>query len=558
MKNKGFIATSLIYSFFLVFCAVLLSYIGVNVHNKNLLKRANDDIRTDLQGKKLKDAPIGAYVNLNMSHPNYKIEGIDWIVFNSDEKETLLVSDAVIMSINDTNGNLKDDIENINLNIKLFNSPCLNGNIRILTYNDLYTTMKNNASTTNIASTLTNIDSTYLLVNNNNYYKYTFNSSNPFNTSNSTTYQVNERINVRLVVSLPSNIMISGGSGNISNPYTVSENNCFEDSSLLGKVLSSGYDNKTNYTVPGRAVATSNEGLRTTEDDYGTSYYFRGNIDNNYVVFANMCWRIVRITGRGDIKLTLYNYNSSNCTESGGSLAFARYSGSTYTTAFNTTSNSNTYIGYMYGQASANSYEEEHGNANDSTILQNLKTWYDSKFTSTEKNMLADTIWCNDKRVSSGTGYQTSKTYYMSNARLFNTNTATPSLKCGEGMNHNKISKLTSGDNNYGMGKLNGYKIGLLTADEVAYAGATYSQKSTGYYLMKNAVDINWWTLSPSCYGCGDVANAMILNIETTGNISASNTANSNNGIRPAIALNSNVIAKGSGYNYDPYIIIER
>ena len=41
--------------------------------------------------------------------------------------------------------------------------------------------------------------------------------------------------------------------------------------------------------------------LASTEDDYGTSYYFRGAVTNNYVEFANKCWRIVRVSGDGSV-----------------------------------------------------------------------------------------------------------------------------------------------------------------------------------------------------------------------------------------------------------------
>ena len=43
--------------------------------------------------------------------------------------------------------------------------------------------------------------------------------------------------------------------------------------------------------------------LSKTEDEEGTSYYYRGTVNNNYVNFANMCWRIVRVTGNGSVKL---------------------------------------------------------------------------------------------------------------------------------------------------------------------------------------------------------------------------------------------------------------
>ena len=42
------------------------------------------------------------------------------------------------------------------------------------------------------------------------------------------------------------------------------------------------------------------------EDDYGTSYYLRGNHQDNNVKFANMCWKLVRVTGTGGLKL-IYN-----------------------------------------------------------------------------------------------------------------------------------------------------------------------------------------------------------------------------------------------------------
>jgi hypothetical protein len=67
------------------------------------------------------------------------------------------------------------------------------------------------------------------------------------------------------------------------------------------------------------------------------AYYFRGNITNNYVVFAGMCWRIVRVTGDGSIKLALYNYNPNSSvtnpcdtSQDGTSYAFARYTVTTY------------------------------------------------------------------------------------------------------------------------------------------------------------------------------------------------------------------------------------
>ena len=197
---------------------------------------------------------------------------------------------------------------------------------------------------------------------------------------------------------------------------------------------------KTLTNVITEASAPNEAVMSLAPDDYGISYYFRGNVQNNFVSFAGMCWRIVRITGDGSIKLALYNYSSTNCNQTGDDLAFARYSGEDYYTPFNgddpeqvnkyygsqntlegndkyndlilkPRNNSyqllpllrpgseyadNAYIGFMYGTPNSTTYAQTHANINKSVILQELEAWYRAKLTSyTEK--LADTIWCNDK-----------------------------------------------------------------------------------------------------------------------------------------------------------------
>ena len=47
-------------------------------------------------------------------------------------------------------------------------------------------------------------------------------------------------------------------------------------------------------------------------------YYYRGNVNNNYVVFAGFCWRMVRTTDTGGIKL-LYN-GDTTCKNEGYNL----------------------------------------------------------------------------------------------------------------------------------------------------------------------------------------------------------------------------------------------
>ena len=110
----------------------------------------------------------------------------------------------------------------------------------------------------------------------------------------------------------------------------------------LAKAILAKNEIKAPITTPGAAISTADEALlASAEDDYGTSYYFRGAVTNNYVEFANKCWRIVRVGGDGSVKLILHNDNTAGaanpCTvNDSGDAAFARYSGTTYKSAFNT------------------------------------------------------------------------------------------------------------------------------------------------------------------------------------------------------------------------------
>ena len=365
---------------------------------------------------------------------------------------------------------------------------------------------------------------------------------------------------------------------------------------------------KANYptvmqplTNPGKEGSPANEAvLAGAVDDYGMSYYFRGNVTNNYVQFANKCWRIVRVTGDGSIKLVLHNDNvnkvASPCASSNNTstAAFARYSGTTYTTKYNAQKNDNTYVGFMYGTAGSSTYAKTHANINKSTILQNLETWYKNNLASYESK-LADTIWCNDKSTKTnqtitmaslntttnklnksssnypGLGYGTNNTLYSGNKRIrsnyYYTNTSRkrcgtagtgPTLICPLDNDGGKLSKLTVSDTINGNGALD-YKVGLLTVDEVLYAGSidwygyqalNYSGSSINSYLRENAT--NWyWSFSPLFFD----GNANVLCGSVAGDVSGS-WVTSAGGLRPAVSLTSaTTISGGNGTSSSPFIV---
>ena len=328
--------------------------------------------------------------------------------------------------------------------------------------------------------------------------------------------------------------------------------------SNLAKVILANNEVKAPLTTPGAAISTADEALlASAEDDYGTSYYFRGAVTNNYVEFANKCWRIVRVSGDGSVKLILHNDNKTgvanpcDAANNSASAAFARYSGETYKSAFNEKTDDNAYLGFMYGAAGATDYASIHANTNKSTILTNLETWYNNNI-SDYADKIADTVWCNDKTIvkdttynpssyggnATGLGFGINKTWYGAAQRLLSTSGSAggtgPSLKC-----NGDLSKINS-------------KVGLITADELAFAGYAYGLENSTTYLQENATDTYWCSLSPGLFN-GSYALVWYI-IGSSGDF-AHVYVFYTSGVRPSISLKSTTNVTGNGTSEDPYVV---
>ena len=313
---------------------------------------------------------------------------------------------------------------------------------------------------------------------------------------------------------------------------------------------------KAPITTPGATISTASEALlASTEDDYGTSYYFRGAVTNNYVEFANKCWRIVRVGGDGSVKLILHNDNPTgaanpcDAANNSASAAFAHYNGSTYTSRFNENYDDNAYIGFKYGTPGSSKYETTHANTNKSTILTNLETWYTNNL-KTYESVIDDTVWCNDKTnvtdtsydpwsiTPNGLGYAKNVTYYGATKRLVGTSGSAggtgPSLKC-----NGELSKINS-------------KVGLITADELAFAGYAYNIGNTTTYLQENATNTYWWSLSPDGF---DVGSAGVWGVNGSAGYFDNYNVRGTYGVRPLISLKSTTNVTGEGTSSAPYII---
>lgn len=335
---------------------------------------------------------------------------------------------------------------------------------------------------------------------------------------------------------------------------------------------------KDSPTTSIGTAATTNEGLIKTTDDYGTAYYYRGAAENNYVRFAGMCWRIVRTTGSNDVKLVLYNNDSDNCTLTGDSLAYAKFA-SNYTSAFNYTKDSILDSAFMYGQYNTTDanrclvlendnvvdkvstygnktsctnaggkwattmYDAAFANVKKSTSLTNLETWYKARL-EPYNDKLADVIWCNDKKTASSS---TSSVDFAINKRM----KTGPSMVCNYDNLGGNLNKYTVNDTVNGNGDLT-YPIGLLTADELIFAGGASSGDMGSTYLTKNiSANSGIWTMTPIGWYYNDGNTHVAFNAE---NIIISYTS-SHYYLRPSIALKGNVSISGSGSASDPFVV---
>ena len=212
------------------------------------------------------------------------------------------------------------------------------------------------------------------------------------------------------------------------------------------------------------------------------------------------------------------------------------------------------------------------------------------------ESKLADTIWCNDKSTKTnqtiinaslntttnklnksigtypGLGYGTNSTLYSGRQRVrsnYNyTDTSSkkygpvgtgPTLICPLDNDGGKLSRFTVKDTINGNGALD-YKIGLLTSDEVLYAGSidyfgyqalNYNNSSINSYLRENATGTWYWSFSPNHF----YGDASVLYVGGDGCVSSYWVAYSV-GLRPAVSLTSaTTISGGIGTSSSPFIV---
>ena len=100
-------------------------------------------------------------------------------------------------------------------------------------------------------------------------------------------------------------LTFTNSSDNIASVELNCEQEVLNNNTFAETILKNNEIKSESKTVVGKEIATEDEGLIKTVDDYGATYYFRGNVQNNNVSINNLNFKIVRINGDGSVRLVL-------------------------------------------------------------------------------------------------------------------------------------------------------------------------------------------------------------------------------------------------------------
>jgi len=322
------------------------------------------------------------------------------------------------------------------------------------------------------------------------------------------------------------------------------------DKSILNNAILCQQDGKKSIEAKGNPAfnvvpTAQTSGIYATEDEYGMSYYYRGERETlaNNLIFAGFQWKIVRVNGDGSVRI-IYNGTETQF-NSASTMNTTGVNTQVGTNAFNAQMLDNRHVGYIFGNSTATLVDVQ-TNTNNSAAKTYLDNWYRDNIqilATTITDKLTDNLFCNDRSVSSGTGILGSATYAPYIRHYTNRTNPTPTLKCAQ-----QNDRFTVSDTAIGNGALT-YPIGLITADEIAYGGNVYSFGNVNQYLSTSQ---SFWTMTPSNSTGKD---GDIWSLYSSGVLYA-DFNNYTYGIRPVLNLRENMqVTSGDGSATNPFII---
>ena len=242
-------------------------------------------------------------------------------------------------------------------------------------------------------------------------------------------------------------------------------------------------------------IVTTGDGLYSKTTSTGTTYYYKGAVENNYVKFADKVFRIVRINEDGTIRLITQDNVIRD-------------------QAFNSTYN--TYDKMYY---------------TNSEIKTAVENWYKTNITDKgfDGKVASGNYFCEQAKVVYSTNYT------AGSATVATKDNYTPSFNC-----------TTDGN---GKGVVSG-KVGLITIDEVLFAGGVIGN-SSNFYLKNGS---HYWTMSPAGFYNISYNNAFACYVYSDGD-TVYNSVDFTFGVRPVLNLSADTLVSGSGTSSDPYIV---
>lgn len=256
--------------------------------------------------------------------------------------------------------------------------------------------------------------------------------------------------------------------------------------------------------------SSTTTGLFKNTSSGEVTYFYRGNVTNNYVSFAGYTWRIIKIDKYG-VRVVLDSIIDTQ----------SQWGVNPGTSAS------------LDEAISVLSYD-------NSPVKTIVDSWYNSNLSS-YSSIIKPSLFCLDESYqtmsSSGNGGVT--VYYFGSYIRNGRDSAgyTPEFTCSSEY-------------------VREYNVGLLSGDEVAFAGGVFNTNNTGYYLYNSSISSNWWTLSPSYFDSSlGTVGTLIVDGSTGKFYDWPNGATIENsmGIRPVITLDTDKLSGGSGTIDDKY-----
>lgn len=242
-----------------------------------------------------------------------------------------------------------------------------------------------------------------------------------------------------------------------------------------------------------------------------TIYFYRGAVDNNYVSFAGYTWRILRINSDGSLRLilddiaTTTQYQSSN------------------TPTENTINSAISLLDWE-----------------NSAPYSALHTWYNSNISTNYGDKVVETQFVFDTSYDETTSSSAGACYYFG-----------PYLRVGSDAN------LFAPTFSYTEDTVVTDKIGLITADELLYAGAYFRTTNTSFFLYNSSITTSCWTMSPSFWDNSAHYKAGMIILDSNGKMhdwpNSGNTLTESLGLRPVISIRGDIEMSGSGTKADPF-----